>query len=256
MTMKVTILGSGTSQGIPMIACDCHVCRSTDKRDQRLRSSIMITHEGENYVIDCGPDFRQQMLQHNVKSLRAILFTHEHKDHVAGLDDVRAFNYKEARYMEIYCTERVEKALKKEFHYIFGGPDYPGLPKIHLNRIHDSSFSLPSGLGVEPLKIMHYVMPVLGFRFGKFTYITDAKTITEEEIEKIKGTEVLIVNALHKREHISHFNLTEALQFIEIIGPKICYLTHISHQFGTHREIEKMLPPNVFAGFDGCTFEV
>lgn len=254
--MKVTILGSGTSQGVPVITCECHVCTSSDKRDKRLRCSVMITHNNENFVIDSGPDFRQQMLANNVKSLRAIMITHEHKDHIAGLDDVRAFNFREARHMEIFCTERVEGALKREFQYIFSGEQYPGLPLININRISNEIFQLPGGLEVIPIDIMHYVMPVFGFRIGDFTYITDAKTISENEKEKIKGSKILIVNALHLNEHISHFNLTEALAFIEEMKPETAYLTHISHQFGTHIEIENMLPKNVFAAYDGMVINV
>jgi phosphoribosyl 1,2-cyclic phosphate phosphodiesterase len=249
--MKITVLGSGTSQGIPVIACDCHVCTSSDTKDKRLRSSVLISIGEENYVIDSGPDFRQQMLVNKVKSLRGILFTHEHKDHVAGLDDVRAFNYKEQRDMEVFCSERVSEALKREFQYVFSGDRYPGIPKINLNIIENKPFNLPCGVSVLPIAVMHYKMPVFGYRIGNFSYITDAKTISGIEIEKLKGTEVLIVNALHQSEHISHFNLSEALAFIEKVKPTKAYLTHISHLFGVHSDIEKMLPSNVFAAFDG-----
>ena len=251
--MEITILGSGTSQGVPMIACDCHVCKSKDTRDKRLRSSIMISYEGENYVIDTGPDFRQQMLTHNVKSLRAVLFTHEHKDHVAGLDDVRGFNYKESRDMEIYCTDRVEEALRREFHYVFSTIRYPGIPLLNINRISSDKFILPNGLEVQPIEVMHYKMPVLGFRFNDFTYITDAKKISEVEKNKVKGSKLLIVNALQQKEHLSHFNLEEALEFIKEMNPERAYLTHISHTFGTYEDILKLLPPNVFLAYDGLT---
>ncbi len=254
--MKITILGTGTSQGVPMIACDCHVCASSDSKDKRLRSSIMVSYNGENYVIDSGPDFRQQMLRNNVKTLRAVIFTHEHKDHVAGLDDVRGFNFKESRHMEIYCTERVEEALKREFHYIFSAIQYPGLPRLNINRITSEKFMLPDGLEVQPIEVQHYVMPVLGYRIGDFAYITDAKTVVDSEKEKLKGIKTLVVNALHQNEHISHFNLQEALTFIEEIKPDFAYLTHISHQFGTHEEIEQLLPPNVFAAYDGMILNV
>ena len=254
--MKITILGSGTSSGVPVIACDCHVCQSTNSKDKRLRSSIMISHQGYNHVIDAGPDFRQQMLTNNVQSLSSIIFTHEHKDHIAGLDDVRAFNYKESKHMEIYCTANVETALRREFHYVFSDEKYPGLPLLIINRIDTDKFILPGGIVLQPIEFMHYKMPVKAFRVGEFTYVTDAKTITDEEKEKIKGTKVLIVNALHLKEHISHFNLSEALAFIREINPKTAYLTHISHMFGTHEEIEDMLPLNVFATYDGLVLNV
>ena len=254
--MKITILGSGTSQGVPMIACDCHVCKSEDIRDKRLRSSIMISQNGENHVVDSGPDFRQQMLKYEVKTLSSILFTHEHKDHVAGLDDVRGFNYKESRNMEVFCTDRVEEALKREFHYIFSENKYPGVPRLNINNISTDNFILPGGIEVQPIQIMHYMMPVLGFRFGDFTYITDAKTISKVEIEKVKGTKILIVNALHQKEHVSHFNLEEALDFIKVVNPEKTYLTHISHTFGTFNEIQKMLPKNVFVAYDGLIIDV
>lgn len=254
--MKITILGSGTSQGVPVIACDCAVCHSSDALDKRLRSSILISDQTENFVIDTGPDFRQQMLNHHVKSLRAVIFTHEHKDHLAGLDDVRAFNYKEQRDMEVFCTEAVEIALRREFHYIFSNERYPGIPSIQINRIENKAFELPNGLMLLPIEVLHYKMPVFGYRIGDFTYITDAKTISETEKLKVKGTKILIVNALHRSEHISHFNLDEALAFIAEINPEKAYLTHISHLFGKHQEIEKELPPNVFLAFDGMTIEI
>ncbi len=254
--MKITILGSGTSQGVPVIACDCAVCHSSDALDKRLRSSIMISDQTENFVIDTGPDFRQQMLNHSVKSLRAVIYTHEHKDHLAGLDDVRAFNYKEQRDMEVFCTEAVEIALRREFQYIFSNDRYPGIPSIQINRIQNKAFELPNGLTLLPIEVLHYKMPVFGYRIGDFTYITDAKTISETEKQKVKGTKILIVNALHRSEHISHFNLDEALAFIAEIKPEIAYLTHISHLFGKHQEIEKELPPNVFLAYDGMTLEI
>jgi phosphoribosyl 1,2-cyclic phosphate phosphodiesterase len=247
----VTILGSGTSQGVPVIACDCHVCNSPEVKDNRTRSSIMINVQDENYVIDTGPDFRNQMLREKVKSLRGVIFTHEHKDHLAGLDDVRAFNYKEERPMEIYCTSQVELALRREFHYAFSEERYPGVPKFELKNIDLKPFILNHNLTLIPIEVMHYKLPVLGFRFGDFTYITDAKTISDNEKKKVKGTKTLIVNALHRSTHISHFNLEEALAFIEEIKPEKAYLTHISHLFGRHSEIELTLPENVFLAYDG-----
>lgn len=254
--MKITMLGTGTSQGVPVIACDCKVCSSTDQKDKRLRCSVMISIDGQNYCIDSGPDFRQQMLRESVKTLSGILFTHEHKDHVAGLDDVRAFNFREKKDMNVYCSEPVEVALRREFHYAFAENKYPGVPGLKIVPINKSPFVLPNGVEVVPIEVMHYKMPVLGFRIGNFTYITDAKTVSEEERKKIRGTEVLVVNALRLEEHISHFNLEEALKFIADINPSRAYLTHISHLFGTHEEIETMLPENVFVAYDGLTFEL
>ncbi|MBL1280417.1 MAG: MBL fold metallo-hydrolase [Fluviicola sp.] len=255
--MRITILGSGTSQGVPIIGCDCHVCTSTNPKDKRLRTSIMISHKGENFVIDSGPDFRQQMLRENVKTLSGIIFTHEHKDHIAGLDDVRAFNYLEKRDMPIYCTEQVEKALRNEFHYVFAENKYPGVPSLDLHRISKKDpFKVADDLILTPIEVNHYRMPVLGFRMGDFTYITDAKTVAEEEKEKIRGSKILIVNALRTKEHISHFNLKEALAFIEEMNPERAYLTHISHLFARHDEIEAMLPENVSVVWDGMRFEV
>lgn len=254
--MKITILGSGTSQGIPVIGCQCAVCKSADPRDNRLRCSILISENNENYVVDTGPDFRQQMLRENVTSLRAVLFTHEHKDHVAGLDDVRSFNFLEKRDMPIFCSTRVEKTLKNEFHYAFSDNPYPGVPKFNLNLIDSDEFTLPDGPKVTPITVMHYMLPVHAFRIGDFTYITDAKTISPEEKAKIKGSKVLIVNALRKEEHISHFNLEQALEFINEMEVEQAYLTHISHLFGTHEEIEKLLPQNVKVAYDGLKIEV
>ena len=254
--MKITMLGTGTSQGVPVIACDCKVCTSIDTKDNRLRCSVLISIGDENYCIDSGPDFRQQMLREKVRTLSGIIFTHEHKDHVAGLDDVRAFNFREQKDMNVYCASPVEEALRREFHYAFAENKYPGVPSLQIIPIDKRPFSLPNGTEVIPIEVMHYKMPVLGFRIDGFTYITDAKTVSEEEKEKIKGTDVLVVNALRLEEHISHFNLEEALAFIKEMNPKKAYLTHISHLFGTHEEISKMLPPNVYAAYDGLTFEL
>ena len=254
--IKATVLGSGTSQGVPVIACECSVCSSTDPKDNRLRSSLLIESGGKNYIIDTGPDFRQQLLRVDVKHLEAILFTHEHKDHIAGLDDVRAFNYRQGKPMDVFCTERVEVALRREFHYVFSKERYPGIPELKLNRITSEPFHLSDGLTVIPIKVMHYKMPVLGFRIGGLTYITDAKTISDREIDKVRGTDVLIINALHHSHHLSHFNLSEALAFIDEVGPNRAYLTHISHLFGRHSDIERILPPNVYPAFDGLKIEL
>lgn len=254
--MEITVLGSGTSQGVPVIACDCHVCKSNDERDKRLRCSVLVSLNGKNYVIDAGPDFRQQLLRAEVTALDGILLTHEHKDHIAGLDDVRAFNYQDNRPMDIYCNEAVEQALKREFHYVFAEKKYPGIPAFELKRIDKHPFVLKNEQEVIPVEVLHYEMPVLGFRFGNFAYITDAKTVSEHEINKLMGVEVLIVNALRIEPHLSHFNLQEALEFIAKIQPKKAYLTHISHMFGTHLEIERLLPPNVAVAYDGMRLTI
>lgn len=251
----ITVLGSGTSQGIPVIACECSVCQSIDKRDNRSRASILISFNGENYCVDSGPDFRTQMLREKVKSLRGILFTHEHKDHISGMDDIRAFNYLEKRPMEVFASTRVLEALKREYHYIFSGNDYPGIPEIAIELIDNTPFVLGNHLKVVPFEVMHASMPVHAFRFGDFAYITDAKTISTKEKLKLKGIKTLIVNALRVPVHHSHFNLEEALEFINEIQPETTYLTHISHLFGTHEEILQLLPPNVFPAFDGLKFE-
>lgn len=253
--MKITILGSGTSQGIPVIACSCAVCKSDDPKDKRLRCSVLVELGDYSFVIDSGPDFRQQMLRANVQRLDAIVFTHEHKDHVAGLDDVRAFNFKRGKDMEVYCSEGVEFALRREFHYVFSENKYPGIPQINLNRIENKPFLLPNGFQVLPIEVLHYKLPVLGFRLGDFTYITDAKTISDIERDKVRGSKVLIINALHRSSHLSHFNLEEALEFIQDVQPEKAYLTHISHLFGKHAEVEQELPNNVFLAYDGLTID-
>lgn len=250
--MKITILGTGTSQGIPVIACNCIVCRSADHKDKRLRVSVLIETGDKTIVIDSGPDFRYQMLRANVKDLDAILFTHEHKDHVAGLDDIRPFNYLLKKNIEIYATERVQHALKKEFSYIFAEAHYPGLPQIDLNTIANEAFPVGETT-IVPLDIMHYKLPILGFRINDFVYITDAKTISEETIAKIEGAKILVVNALQKEQHISHFTLDEAITFAQKIGAEETYFTHISHNMGLHEVVEKELPNNIKLAYDGLT---
>jgi phosphoribosyl 1,2-cyclic phosphate phosphodiesterase len=248
----VTILGSGTSQGVPVIACDCEVCMSDNPKDKRLRSSVMLTIDGLNYVIDTGPDFRQQMLRENVQELEAILYTHQHKDHLAGLDDVRAFNFKQNKDMPIYCDDRVEEALKREFEYIFSSFKYPGIPRLDVRKIDkNSAIDLPNGEQIHCLEVIHYKLPVIGFRYKDFTYITDAKEISAIEKEKVKGSKILIVNALRREEHISHFNLEQALSFIEEVQPERAYLTHISHYLGLYDDLQQELPDNVFLAYDG-----
>ena len=254
--MKLTFLGTGTSQGVPVIACDCDVCLSSDNRDKRLRSSVMISINNLNYLIDCGPDFRQQMLREQIQDIRAILFTHEHKDHLAGLDDVRAFNFKHQKDMDVYCDLNVQKALLREFPYVFSDFKYPGVPEIKVHQINrDEPFYIDGNL-FTPIEVMHYKLPVLGFRVNDLTYITDAKTISNKELEKIKGTRVLVVNALRISEHISHFNLQQALSFINEVSPEVAYLTHVSHMMGKREDVEKQLPNHVMFAYDGLQIEV
>ena len=253
--MTITILGSGTSQGVPVIACHCKVCSSADSRDQRLRSSILVSSGGKNVVIDTGPDFRQQMLRAEVQTLHAVVFTHEHKDHIAGLDDVRAFNYAMREDMNVYCTERVEEALKREFAYAFSDVKYPGVPEIGLNRISNKRFEA-AGISFLPIKVMHLKLPVFGFRIGDFTYITDANYISEDEKEKIKGSKYLVLNALRRDSHPSHFTLQEALQLVEELKPEHTWLTHISHQLGMHEEVTRELPSHVSLAYDGLQIEL
>ncbi|MFT6850637.1 MAG: phosphoribosyl 1,2-cyclic phosphate phosphodiesterase [Sphingobacteriales bacterium] len=248
--MKITFLGTGTSQGVPVIACNCKVCISSDEEDKRLRTSIMIEHQGSNFVIDSGPDFRTQMLRENVQKLDAIIFTHEHKDHTAGLDDVRAFNFKSKKSIPIYAHPRVQESLKMEFGYIFADNKYPGTPQIDIHSIDKDPFFV-NDIKFAPIEVLHYTLPVLGFRVEGFTYITDAKTISESEKEKIKGTKVLVLNALRRESHISHFTLEEALELIAEINPEKAYLTHISHQLGKHHELQQEIPENVFMAYDG-----
>ena len=248
--MTVTFLGTGTSQGVPVIACDCEVCTSADPRDNRLRTSIMLEDDGKVIVIDSGPDFRCQMLREKVQRLDAIVFTHEHKDHIAGLDDIRAFNYKQESPIDVYATARVQEALKREFHYIFAKFKYPGIPQLKLHTIDDKPFSI-GDLKFIPVEVMHYKLPVLGFRINDFTYITDAKTVAEKEIEKIKGSKILVINALQKQEHISHFTFDEAIAFAREIDAEKTYLTHISHRLGKHADISEILPAGIELAYDG-----
>lgn len=248
--MTVTFLGSGTSQGVPVIGCTCEVCTSLDFRDKRLRSSVQIELSNQSFVVDTGPDFRQQMLRERVKRIDAILFTHAHRDHTAGLDDVRAYNFLQKMDMPVYGRQQVLDQLKIEYAYAFVKDSYPGIPKLLLNLIDDEPFSV-NGVKVTPLPVMHLKLPVLGFRFENFSYITDANFIPESTFEKLKGTEILVLNALQHDPHVSHFNLKEALDTVEKIAPKQTYLTHISHKLGTHAEVSKKLPANVMLAYDG-----
>lgn len=248
--MKITFLGTGTSQGVPLIACKCEVCTSTNVKDKRLRSSIMVETSTTTIVIDTGPDFRQQMLREQVEQLDAVVFTHEHKDHIAGLDDVRAFNFINGKHIEVYATSRVQAAIKREFAYIFAEDKYPGIPLINLNEIDLAPFQIKD-IKLIPIEVMHYKMPVLGFRIADFTYITDAKSISEKEKEKMKGSKVLVLNALRREEHISHFTFQEAIDLAQELDVEQAYFTHISHQLGLYEQVSEELPSNIFLAYDG-----
>lgn len=254
--MKVTFLGTGTSQGVPVIGCQCNVCLSKNSKDKRLRTSILIEFENnKNIVIDTGPDFRQQMLRENVSKLDAVLYTHEHKDHTAGLDDVRAYNFLHKMDMPIYARKNVLDQLKKEFEYIFTDNKYPGVPRVVINEVKNKMFKLCDH-SILPIEVLHYKLPVFGYRINDFTYITDANQINPKELEKIKGTKILVINALRRKKHISHFTLDEALDLIHQIKPEKAYLTHASHYLGTHNEVSNELPNNIYLAYDGLTINI
>ena len=252
--MKVTFLGTGTSQGIPVIACNCDVCLSEDLKDKRLRSSIMIELKGKRIIIDCGPDFRQQMLREKITSIDAILITHGHKDHIGGLDDVRAFNYILRKPTDVYTTKTIQRMVRREFSYAFSGNKYPGVPEILLHTIGNKPFEI-DGITVTPIKARHFNHQyVFGYRIADLTYITDAVEISPREKKKIFGSRVIVINALRKKKHYSHFNLEEALSILKEMNPEKGYLTHISHQMGKSEEINRELPGNVEFAYDGLTF--
>lgn len=250
--MKITFLGTGTSQGVPVIACDCEVCRSLDYRNKRLRVSVHLQIDNQSILIDAGPDFRQQILRENIRSLDAILLTHEHKDHTAGLDDIRAFNFRQHKPMQIYASSNVHEQLKRDYSYVFSEKQYPGIPQMALIEISNKPFSIDN-LNITPIQVLHHKLPVFGFRVQDFTYITDANYISDIEIEKIKGSKIVVLNALQKSPHISHFTLEQAVELIEKINPEMAFLTHISHNLGLHNEVESELPPNIKLAFDGLT---
>jgi len=236
-----------------VIGCGCQVCTSLDYRDKRLRTSIHIEIEGKSFVIDTGPDFRQQMLREHIMRLDAVIFTHAHRDHTAGLDDVRAYNFMQEMDMPVYGNKATLDQLSLEYAYAFAKVHYPGIPRITLHTIDDGPF-IVQGVTFSPLPVMHLRMPVLGFRVGNFSYITDANYIPDETIEKLKGTEVLVLNALQRETHISHFNLEEALLMVEKIKPRKAYLTHISHKLGLHGVVDRELPENIWLAYDGLQF--
>ena len=254
--MLVTVLGSGTSQGVPVIACDCEVCQSSDEKDYRRRVSILIKKGATQIVIDTGPDFREQMLRAKVQYLDAVVFTHEHKDHVAGLDDIRAFNFKaNGKAMDVYATPQVKTALKREFEYVFAKNKYPGTPEIYLKTITDQDFTVGE-ITLKPIDVMHYKLPVKAFRIDGFAYVTDANYISEKEKQKLLGLDVLILNSLRKEKHISHYNLEEAIELIQKLKPNKAYLTHISHLMGKHEEVQAELPEGIELAYDGLEINV
>jgi phosphoribosyl 1,2-cyclic phosphate phosphodiesterase len=253
--LKITFLGTGTSQGIPVIGSKHPVCLSKDEKDKRLRVSVLVEWKGFSYVVDCGPDFRQQILRTNCEKIDGIVFTHEHSDHVLGLDDIRPFYFKQGA-ISIFAHKRVLKSLKKRFDYIFKTKNkYPGAPSVSINKVKNKPFKL-GDIEVIPVNGLHYELQVFGYRFNDFAYLTDMKTVKEKEIEKIKGVKVLVVNALREEPHYSHFNLEEALNFIEKVKPEVAYLTHVSHLLGFHAEVQKKLPKNVFLAYDNLQITI
>lgn len=254
-SLKITFLGTGTSSGVPMIGCKCHVCNSTNSKDKRLRSSILVESGTTTLIVDTTPDFRYQMLREKVYKLDAVLFTHPHKDHIAGLDDIRAFNYFSQSPMDVYANELTQEALKREFAYAFEVEKFPGLPQINLFTISNEPF-LVGDIPVMPFLVHHLNMPVLGFRLGSFTYITDANRIDAIEKEKIKGSDIVTLNALRIEEHISHFNLTGATEMVKDLQIPKAYFTHISHQLGLHNEVNKNLPTGMQLAWDGLTIDI
>ncbi|GAB3315622.1 MBL fold metallo-hydrolase [Larkinella ripae] len=248
--MIVTLLGTGTSSGVPLIGCACEVCRSIDFRDKRLRTSIHLDIDGKSFVVDTGPDFRQQMLRTGIQRLDAVLFTHEHKDHTAGLDEVRAYNFLQGKDVPVYGHKRVLSQLQTEYAYIFADKKYPGIPRIRLHEISNESFDI-EGIPFTPIDVLHHRLPVFGYRIFNFTYLTDLNYISDEELEKVYGTQILVLDALQIEPHLSHFTLDQAVALVERIQPEQTYFVHMSHKIGLHREVEKRLPPAIRLGYDG-----
>lgn len=253
--LKITFLGTGTSTGIPMIACNCAVCTSTDKKNKRLRTSILVESSSTTIVVDTTPDFRYQMLHINNTRLDAVLFTHPHKDHIAGLDDVRAYNFFQGMAMDVYANSLTEEALKREFAYVFADKKYPGVPEINLFTIDETPFVI-GDIAIKPFTVWHHKMPVYGFRFKDFTYITDANRIDEPVKQLIKNSKILVLNALRNEQHVSHFTLNEAIALVQELEIPEAYFTHISHQLGLHNEVEKKLPQGIHLAYDGLTLNV
>lgn len=252
--MKATFLGTGTSQGVPVIVCECSVCNSDNPKDKRLRTSIMLDVDGIIFVIDTGPDFRQQILRENVRKIDAVFFTHSHKDHVAGLDDIRPFNYRYKIDMPVYADAYTIEALKREFSYIFSGAGYPGIPKLEIHEIDSYPFDVKN-IKIIPIPVLHYKMPVLGFRIEDFAYITDANHIPPDSMEKLQNLDVLVLNALHREEHISHFNLNQAIEIVKQLRPNRAFFTHISHNMGHYEDVMNELPEGISLAYDGLVVE-
>jgi phosphoribosyl 1,2-cyclic phosphate phosphodiesterase len=253
--LKIIFLGTGTSLGIPIIGCDCAVCTSSDPFDQRLRSSVLLVQGNTSVVIDCGPDFRTQIIREKIKKIDAVVFTHEHRDHTAGLDDIRAFNYIHGIKIPVYATGSVHLAIRSQYDYVFGEHYYEGAPQIIPKTFDHDPFCI-GNISLIPVPVRHADLPVSGFRCGDFAYITDASAIPEESMEKLKGLKILVLNALRKKPHFSHFSLTEALEIIRMLSPEKAYLTHISHMMGRHRDVTRELPDNVHLAYDGLSFTI
>lgn len=253
--VKVTVLGSGTSQGVPVIACPCPVCASADEHDKRLRSSILLQTASTTLVVDAGPDFRQQMLRAGVKKLDAILISHTHKDHIAGLDDVRSFNYLTGNPMPVFACKRDQEEIRHEFSYAFTKNPYPGVPEYDLHELTTEPFQL-GDIPIQAVELLHMHLSVFGFRFGRFAYLTDVNHIPPKSMKVLEGIEILMIDALRKKPHLSHFNLEQAIEVAEQLAVKTAYFTHISHLMGFHREVQAELPANMFLAWDGLSFEI
>jgi len=251
----IEFLGTGTSLGVPMIACNCHTCTSENPKDKRLRASILIKYRDKNIVVDCGPDFRTQLLRAQVKDLEAVLITHEHRDHIAGLDDIRSINYILRKRVGLYLSDQSLKAVSKEFPYIFNPGDYKGAPQIDVHQLKNEAFEL-LGLKIIPLQVQHRNMSVFGFRIGDFSYITDANFIPKETMELLKGTKILVLNALRPKKHPSHFSLEEAVEVVKEIQPEQAYFTHLGHLIGRHDKVNARLPKGMSLAYDGLYFEM